>query len=123
MIARLSDPWFAAVFTSGTTATGYRKQDVLDGADGVRFWCPCGYGKAQYPVDGARPHAVIVSFANPHGCAPAPPDAGSRSRDGGPSRWTMSGTGLHDLTLNPSVDAGPEGASCWHGWIVNGEVS
>lgn len=121
MIAKLSDPWFEARFVTDTTARGHRYVDTLDGADGVLFWCPCGYGKTEYPLDGARPHAVMVNFANPRGCAPAPPDAGSRSRGGGPSRWTMSGTGLHDLTIQPSVAVGtPE---CWHGWITNGDVS
>jgi len=120
MIARLTDPWFEAEFLANTTATGHRSQDSIDGADGVFFWCPCGYGKPEYPIEGGRPHGVIVSFANPRGCSPAPPDAGSRSRTGGPSRWTMSGTGLNDLTLSPSVDVGTP--SCWHGWIQNGEV-
>jgi Family of unknown function (DUF6527) len=120
MIARLTDPWFAARFVTETTALGHRYTDSLDGADGVCFWCPCGYGRPEFPLDGARPHAVIASFANPRGAPAAPPDAGSHSRDGKPSRWTMSGTGLADLTLSPSVDVGTP--SCWHGWIVNGEV-
>lgn len=121
MIARLSDPWFDAKFIKGTTSRGTEYTDQLDGADGVWFWCPCGYGKSEFPLDGGRPHAVQVSFANPRGCAPAPADAGSQSRNGGPSRWTMSGTGLHDLTLTPSVAVGtPE---CWHGHITNGEIS
>jgi hypothetical protein len=121
VIARLDDPWFNVVFTSKTTREGYVHQDALEGADGVRFWCPCGYGKVEFPLDGARPHAVIVLFANPQGCAAAPPDAGPQSRNGGPERWTMAGTGVHDLTLNPSVNVGTP--SCWHGWIKNGEVT
>jgi Family of unknown function (DUF6527) len=120
LIARLTDPWFDAQFLKNTTARGHEESDALEGADGVFFWCPCGYGKPEFPLDGARPHGVIVSFANPRGCAPAPADAGSRSRNGGPSRWTMSGTGLADLTLTPSVDVGTP--SCWHGFITNGEV-
>ena len=107
MIAKLTDPWFEARFMAGTTARGHHYVDTLDGADGVLLWCPCGYGKAEFPIDGGRPHAVMVSFANPRGCGPAPADAGSQSRNGGPSRWTMIGTGLHDLTLSPSVAVGP----------------
>jgi hypothetical protein len=120
VIARLTDPWFEAQFMRCTTAAGWHLADELRGSDGLWLWCPCGYGKPDYPIDGARPHAVIVSFSNPIGAPPAPPAAGSQSRNGGPSRWTMSGTGLADLTLSPSVAVGtPE---CWHGFIVNGEV-
>jgi hypothetical protein len=116
----LTDPWFDATFLKGTTAKGHQDTDTLEGADGIFFWCPCGYGKPEFPLDGSRPHGVIVSFANPRGC-PAAVEGGSRSRDGGPSRWTMSGSGLNDLTLSPSIAVGtPE---CWHGWIQNGEIS
>ena len=121
MSARLTDPWFEATFLTETTAKGHRECDTLEDADGVQFWCPCGFGKPDYPIDGARPHGVIVSFGNPRRVPVPPPDAGSQSRNGGPSRWTVSGTGLHDLTLSPSVAVGtPE---CWHGWITNGEVA
>ena len=121
MNAALSDPWFEAEFMAETTVRGHRCQDQLQGADGIRFWCPCGYGKPEFPLDGARPHMVKVSFANPRGCAPAPPDAGSQSRNGGPSRWTISsGTGIGDLTLAPSIAVGePE---CWHGHLIAGRL-
>jgi Family of unknown function (DUF6527) len=121
MIARLDDPWFEARFTADTTpAGGHRMIDTLEGADGLWFWCPCGYGKPEYPIDGARPHGVMVSFANPIGARPAPHGAGSQGRSGGDTRWLVSGTGLSDLTLKPSVDVGEP--SCWHGYIENGEV-
>lgn len=122
MIAKLTDPWFDAKFMTETTAKGHRYCDTLDGADGLWLWCPCGYGKPEYPLEGARPHGVIVSFANPRGCTPAPAEAGSRSRAGGPSRWTIArGSRLADLTLTPSVDIG--NPSCWHGYLTNGEVT
>jgi len=121
MIAHLTDPWFDAKFLSHTTAYGHTCQDQIEGSDGVLLWCPCGYGKAEYPLDGARPHAVMVSFANPRNAPPVPPDGGSQSRRGGPSRWTMSGTGLADLTLTPSVDVGEP--SCWHGFVTDGVVT
>jgi len=35
----------------------------------------------------------------------------------------MSGTGLHDLTLSPSVDVGSKNSKCWHGWIKEGNVT
>lgn len=116
MIARLDDPYFEAEFLTETTARGHRRIDTLDGADGISFWCPCGYAKHPEVT-----HRVIVSFANPRGVPVAPPDAGSRSRTGGPSRWTVSGSGLHDLTLTPSVAVGtPE---CWHGYVTRGEIT
>ena len=124
MIAKLSDPWFEARFTTKTTNTGHRYIDTLDGADGIWLWCPCGYGKPEFPLDGGRPHAIIVSFANPINAPVAPPDSGSQSRPDPvtglchPTRWTISGTGLDDLTLSPSVDV-----ICWHGYITNGEIS
>jgi hypothetical protein len=118
MIARLDDPWFDAEFVAESTANGSRSIDALDGADGVFFWCPCGYGKPEYPIDGARPHGVLASFANPRGCAAAPADGGSQSRHGGPSRWTMNGTGLADLTLSPSIDV-----ICWHGFVTKGIIT
>jgi hypothetical protein len=124
LIARLDDPWFEAEFQKNTTAKGHEGTDSLEGADGIFLWCPCGYGKPGFPLDGARPHGLIVSFANPRGCPPAPPDAGSRSAGGGPSRWTIvSGTGLSDLTLSPSVDVGSKTSKCWHGFIQNGIVT
>lgn len=125
MIAKLTDPWFEAQFTTETTAQGHRYIDTLQGADGIFFWCPCGYGKPEFPLEGGRPHGVLVHFANPRGVPVAPANAGSRNRSGAPSRWTVSGTGYADLTLTPSVDVGgAEGTqSCWHGFITNGEVT
>lgn len=103
---RLTDPWFEAEFIGRMTATGWHRQGAqLEGAQGLLLYCPCCFGKDS----GA--HALVVSFANPQGAPAAPPEA-----DPNP-RWTMTGTGLEDLTLSPSVNAG-----CWHGWIQNGEV-
>lgn len=120
---KLTDPWFEARFLRNTTKTGWSTADPenIHGADGIIFWCPCGYGKPEFPIDGARPHAVVVSFANPMGAQPAPPGSGSQNRSGAPSRWTVSGTGLHDLTLSPSIAVGSD-PECWHGWVQNGEV-
>lgn len=112
---KLSDPYFEAQFMKNTTAEGWTHVDELVGSDGVIFNCPCGVGNP----NGA--HKVVVSFAVPIGCPSAPADAGSQSRQGGPSRWAMTGTGLADLTIFPSVDVGT--SSCWHGWIKAGEVT
>jgi hypothetical protein len=65
----------------------------------------------------ARSHHVLVSFAD-RGLAD---DQGSQDRAGKPSRWKVSGTGIDDLTLEPSIDCTP---SCtWHGWLKNGECT
>ncbi len=119
---KLTDPWFEAHFLrTDADGKGHRSVDTLDDADGIFLWCPCGYGKTEYPLDGPRPHGLIVNFANPRSAPPVPAHAGSRSRGGGLSRWTMSGTDLTDLTLSPSVDVGTP--SCWHGFITAGIVT
>ncbi len=124
---RLDDPWFDAVFYGNVHADEqgrmtHTRQDGIEGAQGVEFWCPCGYADARYPLDGGRPHAVMVPFRNPRNAPQLPVDHGPQSKND-PSqhpRWEMSGTGLHDLTISPSIDVG--NPSCWHGHVTNGEV-
>lgn len=75
-------------------------------AQSIWFDCPI--------CRGGRSHHVLVSFAD-RGLAD---DQGSQSREDKPSRWTVRGTGVDDLTLHPSIDCTP---SCpWHGWVENG---
>lgn len=115
---RLTDPWFEAEFYGNATATGYRRQGAqIEGAQGLVMYCPCCYGKD----DGA--HGLIIPFANPRNAPQLPANHGPTAR-GNPSlhpRWAMSGTGLGDLTLTPSVDVGEP--SCWHGFITSGVVT
>lgn len=137
---KLIDPWFEAKFIAevakqenGLHSFRHLKSDgtayTLAEAVGVEFWCPCGVnardeqGELRYPLDlslnKGRPHGVIVVFAG----RGAPADFGPHSR-GNPAehpRWTVSGTGLDDLTTTPSIAVGePE---CWHGYITNGDVT
>ncbi len=122
-MARLTDEWFDASFYGEASALGHRYLPSIEGAQGVQFWCPCGYGKAEFPLEGGRPHAVMVPFSNPRNAPELPADHGphSRSDPNHHPRWTMAGTSLEDLTTTPSVAVGtPE---CWHGYITNGEVS
>lgn len=119
---RLTDPWFEAEFYGQATEYSYRLQGAeLDGAQGLFLWCPCGYGKPAYPINGPRPHAILVPFANPRNAAALPANHGPVGKDKKRPRWTVSGSGLADLTISPSVDVGDP--SCWHGHIRVGEVT
>lgn len=120
---RLTDPWFGAEFYGEVGADGHRGLPSIEGAQGLFLWCPCGYGKAQYPLGGERPHGVMVPFSNPRNAPALPPDHGpcSSQDPNHHPRWSMTGTGLDDLSTQPSVAVGKP--QCWHGYITNGEVT
>ena len=81
---------------------------TLAEAQGVMFQCPkC------YKTNG---HNCSVTFAN----RGVPDDQGTHNSKGEPVRWTVTGTGLHDLTTKPSVQL--QGGCNWHGWITNGSA-
>lgn len=116
---KLTDPWFEAEFYGDVAADGsrHRRGVQLDGAQGLFLWCPCSYGNDK------RAHGLIVPFANPQGAPACPADHGPINSNPGQPRppWAMSGTGLQDLTLSPSIDVGAD--HCWHGYITNGEIT
>lgn len=114
---KLTDPWFDAEFYGHASVNTVRRQGgEIDGAQGLILWCPCAYGREDGSV-----HGLMIPFANPRNAPELPRDHGPTDRTGSHRpRWTMSGTGLSDLTLTPSVDVGKD--SCWHGFITNGEV-
>lgn len=119
----LVDPWFEAHFMVDVQERSYRyaTSPILEGAQGLWLWCPCGYGKPEYPLDGARPHAIHVPFRNPVGAPVVPPTFGPVNKAGERPRWEVAGTSLSDLTISPSIAVGePE---CWHGWIRAGQVT
>jgi hypothetical protein len=127
---RLTDPWFDAQFYGeiNDADRSHRYLPSIEGAQGLFLWCPCGYGKAEFPLDGGRPHGVMVPFSNPRNAPLCPPDHGPHSaRD--PSaphpRWVMTGTSLEDLSTQPSIQVGSasDNTACWHGYITNGEVT
>jgi hypothetical protein len=138
--ARLTDPWFEAEFYGEVNVDESYRIAHEDGspmtfkeAQGLFLWCPCGYGALdangveRYPLDlslnKGRPHGVLIPFANPPCGILLPPNHGPvSSRDGVTHpRWVVNGSGLHDLTVTPSIAVGnPE---CWHGFIRNGEVT
>lgn len=89
--------------------------DSLAEAQGILFLCPkC------FVANGGRvgTHSVVC-WSRSRG---VPDDATP-----GPGRWTLEGTGFHDLTLNG--DGGSRsvlltgGGCAWHGFVTNGEVT
>lgn len=113
----LRNEWFEASFIgrAGNDGSYYCRKDITFAeAQGLFLWCPCGFGKPEFVV--ARPHGVLIVFAD----RGAPPNLGPFSRDNKTRpRWrVVGGTGLSDLTLDPSIAV----ADCWHGYIKNGVV-
>jgi len=97
------------------TRYAFQDVDTLAEADDFVFLCPLCFAKNNGPVG---THMVMVSFAGRN----IPDEAGSRGTDGKPTRWTVSGTGLDDLVLTPSIalnpSAPPESKVCrWHGFV------
>lgn len=84
-------------------------QDVpLSEAQGLWLDCPvCANG-----------HGIMVSFRD----RGVQDHQGSHDKDGKPSRWGVGGTGMADLTLDPSIDCTHNNPGCWHGHIRNGEI-
>jgi hypothetical protein len=89
---------------------GRRTPEGVSGQIGVTFDCPVH----------RRAHKCFVPFVNPI--------------DGGPPEvrkhlWQRTGDTFETLTLTPSVDYTKydngtlRDASCWHGFITNGDVS
>jgi hypothetical protein len=91
-----------ATFVCHTMNGDFAEVKTLAEANGVIFDCPkCGR------------HSVLCwDRTIPQ---PIPP---------GPGRWDMTGTGIADLTLSPSVDLSTSGIGClWHGWVKNGDAT
>lgn len=84
--------------------------DAVAKAQGVMLLCPGCYVKNGGEVG---THSIEVTFRD----RGVPDHLGSHDRNGQPSRWAASGTGLRDLSLSPSVDCG-----CWHGFIGSSGV-
>lgn len=128
MRRRLTDPWFEACFLGCIAPDGQSCRHAHEDGSPIPFgeaqalllWCPCGYGKPEYPLEGGRPHGVIVPFENGPG-GPVPENFGPFSRNSKTRpRWKISGDSLKTLTVEPSIAVGdPE---CWHGYIRKGKV-
>ncbi len=83
---------------------------TLAEAQGVIFDCP---------VCRSPGHSVMVGFRD----RGVPAHLGTRDLAGNQTLWQVSGTGLHDLTLQPSVDCTPSNPKCWHGFVTNGSIT
>ena len=77
-------------------------------AQGVMFLCPTCYKKNGGSVG---THSVIVWWKDPGALL-----------DGNPT-WNMTGTGLDNLSLSPSIDLTKSPGGCWHGFVTNGEAT
>jgi hypothetical protein len=90
--------------------------ETLAEADGLFFLCPVCWAKNSEAVG---THGIIVTFRDR-----GVPDAlGSHNKEGQPTRWTVSGSGYTDLSLQPSIDISRNLPGEWHGFITNGVVT
>lgn len=87
---------------------------TLAEAQGVQFLCPKCYVANGGDVG---THWCDISF----GGRGVMDEQGSHDREGRPTRWTVSGTDVDDLTTQPSILI--LGGCAWHGFITNGEVA
>lgn len=94
------EPQFLRVLDLADKHSLYAEAEQLADAHGVLFFCP--------RCTGARAHYVLC-------WTPVVP----AHHTPGPGRWTLSGTGLADLTLSPSVVVSACGA---HFWVRDGAI-
>lgn len=90
-----------------------RRVQTLEEAHGIWFMCPLCYAK-----NGGRvgTHYCRIFFEGRD-----VPDTEGLNAAGQPVRWRVSGSGLHDLSTQPSILL--EGGCGWHGYITNGSVN
>jgi hypothetical protein len=93
----------------------WRVVTTLDEAQGVQFLCPLCYTRNAGPVG---THSIIC-WSRSRGV----PD----DQDPLPGRWTLSGSGVHDLHLDGDPVGGARsiqltGGCAWHGFINHGRV-
>jgi len=91
----------------------FQRIKKLRNADRVMFLCP-----ACFRTNGGAvgTHRIAIDFAG----RGTPDEACVHNDKGQPVRWSVSGTGLADLTLSPSILM-LRGCK-WHGWVQNGQI-
>lgn len=104
------------VVERGHDAVYFPKVDRIQDAQGVMFLCPKCFAENGGEVGTHR----VVCWSRSRGV----PDSAQPS----PGRWTIDGTGYHDLTLNGDPPGNARSvqitAGCmWHGHVTNGEVT
>lgn len=95
------EPEFMRVVSLGR----YDHPEKMADAQGVWFLCPVCFTNNDGPVG---THMVLIWFKG----RGAPPEETPTPR------WEVSGTGLADLTIKPSIHT--QGGCGWHGFITNG---
>ena len=98
-----------ATFIKREDSHNFRMVDTIGEADGVEFLCPMCFKENNGPVG---THAVICwSPSVPQDTSPTP------------GRWSMQGTGLHDLTLVAGSSSVLLKGGCQaHFFVRNGEI-
>lgn len=87
-------------------ATSHRTDATFEDNDGIFFLCPMCFKLNDGRIG---THGVIC-------WKPSVP----LEKLPGPGRWNQTGTGVHDLSLSPSIQL--IGGCNWHGFITNGEA-
>jgi Family of unknown function (DUF6527) len=91
----------------------FRRTDSLVEAHGIRFLCPKSFAANS---GGVITHSIQVYFYG----SPVPAHLG-RNKNGKVVRWNVSGAGLDDLSLTPSIQE-EDGHCKWHGFVGSGGV-
>lgn len=124
----IADAGHGRVMPDGSTQWGgFETEEMhtvatLAEAHSIWFGCPKCYGINGNTMKGT--HSVMVSFEGRN----LPEGYGSRNSEGKPSRWAVSGTGLDDLVLTPSIflkvenDKGEPLGCYWHGFVGSNGV-
>jgi hypothetical protein len=93
----------------------WKHVDTIGEATGVSFLCPKCFGAN----GGRRGTHMVICWSRDRG---TPDDLSPK-----PGRWSLVGTGLHDLTLEgeggKSRSVLLTGGCGWHGFVTNGEVT
>lgn len=90
----------------GSPVRRYAPTTEIAGADGLGFLCPKCFAKNGGPVGTHSMRCWAEHVSQDHYPKPG--------------RWPMTGTGLHDVTLSPSIQI--TGGCGAHFWIRGGEI-